>query len=493
MKASHRLVLFFFLPLGLLFPVQSFGQQKSLKDIPPPIEITGPHRRTDVFPLANGDQILQANNTDRQNKPTDKPTPSRTRIFIPGNHKVLRAIIFDLGYTYTCDSTDLQAIAREEGWAIVSCLLRYKYGTDLLQRALADFAERTGHPELVNLPLFPMGFSRNGSRAWDMAEELPDRVAGLALGGNPGIPANFKNPARIELARHLPVLTVVGSRDPFVDYDKGPARFWHNTHYLTIRQQTDVTWGMQIGWGYGHGWEGSWTPFTVFFQETLRVRCAGGPKMKSIPFAAGWLAEYGWQSDWPEIAPVNEFKGDATKAIWLPTANVAHVWRAYQVEKPKVTLALTGAPSNLTLTATAPAATTAVEFYDRAQLLGIAKAAPFVLTTDQLLTGVRTVYAVAITPAGKTPSRPVTLAAGQALDWQVGLADQQRAELPENVARLTPEQRRNLLGALGVAGHKPEEAELTALRQALETLAKDPFIEQRSAAAKLLERLTAPR
>jgi hypothetical protein len=255
---------------------------------------------------------------------------------------------------------------------------------------------------------------------------------------------------------------------------------------------------MMIGWGYGHNWEGSWTPFTVFFQETTRLRydtapdATGKVTLKHLPFEQGWFGEYGWKTDWPEIAPVKSFRGDTTKAIWLPSENMAHVWRAYQVEKPKVTLEVGGEPARLVLAATPPDGTTAVEFFDRSQSIGVAKSAPFSITTDRLRDGVRTVYAVATTAAGKTPSRPITLAAGKPLDWKIGLADQKRAEQPESVARLSAAVRKTL-EAIMVGGDKlPDLKDIQALRKELETLSDDPFVEQRSAAVSLLKRLPAP-
>lgn len=474
------------------------AQTKSRKDIPPPIEVTGETRRTDIFPLANGDRIVQYNNPDRKDKPTDNPVPSRIRMFIPGNVKTIRGIIYDLGFTYTSDNTALQAVAREEGWAIIGCLLRYKFGDVLLDMALKDFAQKTNHPELVACPIIPMGFSRNGRRAWDLAEEMPARTIALGLGGNPGIPVNFKNPDRITLAKNLPVLTVVGSRDPFVDYDKGEARFWHNNNYPQIRAQEGVTWGMMIGWGYGHDWEGSWAVFVPFLQDVFALRdtqphqADGAAKFAPIPFEKGWLAEHGWKTPWPEIAPVADFKGDKTKAIWLPSAGVAHVWRAFAVQKPQVTLAVTAAQGQVTLEATAPANTTEVEFFDRAQSLGTIKAAPFILKTDALAKGVHTVFAVATTPGGKTPARPITLAGGQPLDWTAGAAVYKVAGAPENVARLSPELRKTLQAILTNTPPQPAAAEVTALRTALEGLQKDPFIEQRDAAGKLLKALANP-
>jgi len=484
--------------LALTAALPGFAQSKSKKDIPPPIEMTGDTRRTDVHKLANGDVIVQYNNPDRQDKPTDKPVPSRIRIYVPGNHKQVKAILFDLGYTYTSDNTQLQAVAREEGWAVIGCLLRYKYGTELLDMAFKDAAAKVNHPELVNAPIFLAGFSRNGSRAWDFAEEERNqtRTVGLILGGNPGIPSGMlsregkQNEPRVTLAQKTPALTVVGSSDPFVDYDKGEARFWHNATYPKIRSVPDVTWGMMIGWGYGHGWEGSWTPFTVYMQDVLAMRLEGSAaadgttKLKPVKFEDGWFAEYGWTKDWPEIAPVSKFTGDKTKAVWLPSENVAHVWRAYQVRQPKVTLTV----ANSMLTAEAPADATSVEFFDRAKSLGSASSTPFTVKTN--LKGVQTIYAVATTAKGKTPSRPVTVVNGQPLDWREGSKAEKAAESPANVA-IVSEAGRATARAV-VAGQPAKPSEVAALKAELEPLTKSPHVEQREAAGKLIRMIDAP-
>ncbi len=483
--------------IAAAMPLPGFAQSKSQKDIPPPVEITGDARRTDVHTLAGGDLIVQYNNPDRQDKPTDNPTPSRIRIFTPGNHERIKAILFDLGATYTSDNTELQAVAREEGWAIIGCLLRYKYGTELLDRAIAEAAAKAERPELVNAPIVLAGFSRNGARAWDFAEEARNRsrTVGLILGGNPGSTSGMvsregtQNEARVTLAQRMPALTVVGSRDPFVDYDKGEAKFWHNATYPKIREIPDVTWGMMIGWGYGHGWEGSWTPFTVYMQDVLMLRldgpaaADGTTRMKPIKFEDGWFAEYGWTRDWPEIAPVATFTGDRSKAVWLPSENLAHVWRAYQVQNPKVALTV----DDGVLLASPPTDATSVEFFDRSRSLGTASSAPFSLPVK--LQGVQTIFAVATTPAGTTPSRPVTVVNGRPLDWQRGTAAEKDAGSPANIV-IVSEAGRATARAIMV-GQPAEPAAVAALRVELEPLAKSPHVEQRDAAARLLAAMNA--
>ena len=163
------------------------------KDIPPPAEM-GDAVRCAVVAEPPGGRIWQFDNPDRVDtgkgrNATGDPVPSRLRMYIPDTGKPVTALWFDIGFTYTPDSSAVQAMCRAEGWAFAGCLLRYKYGTELFERAVRDIATRAGRPELLEVPIVLMGFSRNGSRAWDMAEELPARTVDELL--NNGYDAVF--------------------------------------------------------------------------------------------------------------------------------------------------------------------------------------------------------------------------------------------------------------------------------------------------------------
>ncbi len=254
-----------------------------------------------------------------------------------------------------------------------------------------------------------------------------------------------------------------------------------------------------IGWNYGHSWEGSWAMYVPFFKETLRLRAKGAPgrdgktQLEPVSFEEGWLAEYGWENDWPEIAPVKSFKGDRKNAIWLPTEQVAAVWRAYNVKEPKVTLEVKAGEGGLTLSAEAPEGTKSISFYDGAKQLGVAKAAPFELTTDTLGAETHSVYAVAETADGNTPSRPVTIAGGKPVDWKSGDADQVRADSSEQIVRISEDQRQVLMALLEKGAEEasqPNAAEIATLKDSLEALTKSDFVEQRIHSAKLLGKLS---
>lgn len=441
---------------------------------------------TDVRTLDDGGWLVQVNHRDRMDKPGDAPAPARVRAYVPAGPEPIRLVLFDLGATYTSDRSDLQAIARAERWAIVGCLLRYQQGTELFLAAMDEIAQRTGRAELRTAPIIPFGFSRNGARAWTFLAENRERTLALCLGGNPGISARFaKNPAQRELADVTPALTLVGSRDPFVDYDKARERHWHLAHYPKIRA-LDIPWGMMIGWGYGHDWEGSWGMFVLFAQEASRLRMAGpGGPLRPLRFGDGWLVESGWETAWPQAAPVATYAGDRAATVWLPSEAMVVPWRGFNVQAPQVVLTLDGDA----LRAEPPPDTTSVEFHDRGTRIGTATAAPWRLAGADLA-GVRTLTAVAVLPDGaRTPSRPLTVVDGRAIDWAVGAAEAKAAESPANQIRLTPELRQVLAAARAAktaGGPAPAPEALAALRTALAEAERSEHVEQRTAAAKLL-------
>jgi len=305
----------------------------------------------DVRPAADGGVMAQANHRDRMDAPGAKPSPSKVRVYIPPGKGPIRLVLFDLGDPWSADNTALQAVVKAERWALAACLLRYKRGTELFDAALGAIAEATKHPELKRAPVIPMGFSRNGSRAWTFLAENPDRTVALQLGGNPGICAGFTNNAEhVKLSEVTPAFTVVGSKDPFVDYNKGRARFWHIACYPHIRAR-NIPWGMMILWGGGHGWGDSWPLFVLFAQEMAAVRvagpaaAAGSAPLKPLRFADGWLVENGWDKEWPVAAAVDQYPGDKAATVWLPSAGMVIPWRGFAVEKPRVTLAAQGTPA----------------------------------------------------------------------------------------------------------------------------------------------------
>jgi len=105
------------------------------------------------------------------------------------------------------------------------------------------------------------------------------------------------------------------------------------------------------------------------------------------------------------------------------------------------------------------------------------------------LRGVQTVFAVATTPSGRTPARPVTVVDGRPLDWRRGAAAEQAAAAPENVVLVSAAGRATARAIMG--GQTAQPAAVAALRAELEPLTASAHVEQRHAAAKLLAAMHA--
>ncbi len=443
----------------------------------------------DVRPVDGGGTIIQVNHRDRIDRTTgNKPAPSRLRAYLPPGPEPLTGILYDVGETYPPDNTALQQVARVRRWAIVGTLMRYQRGTELFDAALGEVAAKGKRPELTRLPIVPWAFSRNGGRAWTFAEETGGRVAGIVLGGNPGLPSGARermSASRAAILAATPILTVVGSRDPFVDYNKGEARFWHVQHYPVIRSW-QAPWGMALLWGGGHDWSYGHPLLVAFTDLAIRRRVAGrtGPA-----FAEGWLVQARWTKDWiepwPAAGPVSGFAGDAARTVWLPGPELVDLWRGANVATPEVTVAVAGTPAAPQLTATVPAGTVAVEYRHLDALLVRAGAAPFAAAAPALAKGLHHVTAVAVLGDGsRRAARPITVVDGVALDWAAGVAAERAAAKPEQVIRLEPELRRALLDQR--AGRPVEAARAAALTAALTKALEAEHVEQRQAAQALL-------
>jgi hypothetical protein len=79
---------------------------------------------------------------------------------------------------------------------------------------------------------------------------------------------------------------------------------------------------------------------------------AGPVKLKALDPASGWVADNTtWKSGLAAIAPAREFKGDIGKSSWLPTEDIAFIYRAYATYDRPLAITLLQAPSGKTPTA----------------------------------------------------------------------------------------------------------------------------------------------
>ena len=364
------------------------------------------------------DQVLETTLNDPRQK---EPIP--VKIWVPDGVKVLRGAIVQGLYDGLVRRSDYQLLARSLDFALVGGMMRKN--ERLLPAALKDFAARSGHPEIEHFPLVTMGFSAGGGVAIRFAAILPDRVVAVVSNGNPGVGFNIDDPALAAAMRRIPVLTVNGSKDPFVDYDKAPERYWHNAHHTRIRKER-LEWGLAMQWGKGHDYANTNALAWPFIEHAIRYRvgdrtAVSGPvKLRDYPEKDGWLGDVEtWETNWATIRPFSEEQAGRVTNTWLLDEHVACVWRAFVSKDPKVSVTVepdAKAAGRHVVRAAGdfPADLKKVEFYDGKVLLGEAAAAPYEVTTDKLARGVCSVYAVCLCAGEKrVATNPVLRVAGQ--------------------------------------------------------------------------------
>ena len=264
----------------------------------------------------------------------------------------------------------------------------------VMQHALAQFAKDTGHPELVNVPYVTTGFSAGGGFASRLLVEVPERVIAcvpvssrLNFTGTTPSPANLATPACIisgELERVLP-----GTIEPVLEAyrPKGALFAW-----MTVQ-------------GGGHT-KTDQDIFAITFLDTcVRLRYPAdadvrrGPvKLNALDPATGWIADNTtWKTGLTTIAPAGQFKGSIEKSSWLPTEDLAFIYRAYATyDRPLTITAPTdtghhtydpGVDITIKVEDSKFAGWKKLEFYDGARKLGEITQAPAQFTATNLVPG----------------------------------------------------------------------------------------------------------
>ncbi len=286
----------------------------------------------------------------------------------------------------------------------------------VMQHALAQIAKDTGHPELVNVPYVTTGFSAGGGFASRLLVEVPDRVIAcvpvssrLNFTGTTPSPANLATPACIisgELEKGLPAMV-----EPVLEAyrPKGALFAW-----MTVQ-------------GGGHTKSDQDILAIAFLDACVRLRYPAdadvrqGPvKLKTLDPATGWIADNTtWKTGLTTIAPAGQFKGAIEKSSWLPSEDIAFVYRAYATYDRPLTIAAPVDAWNSRHTYDPGSAITIkvddskflgwkkLEFYDGARKLGQITQSPAQFTATDLTPGFHAFSVLGTDAAGKLrPSNP---------------------------------------------------------------------------------------
>ena len=202
---------------------------------------------------------------------------------------------------------------------------------ETMQNALKQIAKDAGHPELVNVPYVTTGFSAGGGFASRLLVEVPDRViasvpvcARLNFTGVTVTPAMMQTPACI----------ISGEQENFAAVVEP---------VLAAYRPKGALFGWMTIQNGGHARLGQEVLAMLLLDAAARLRYPEAAdvrkepvKLKTIDPDSGWVADNTtWKGGLVSIAPAKEFKGDVGKSSWLPTEDVAFVYRAYATyDKP---------------------------------------------------------------------------------------------------------------------------------------------------------------
>ncbi len=195
----------------------------------------------------------------------------------------------------------------------------------VMEHALKQIAADAHHPELVNVPYVATGFSAGGGFASRLLVEAPDRViASVPVSAR----LNFTGLMPASVPLHTPALVISGGMEKF-DAVVEPVLEAYRPK------------GAQFGWmtvqNSGHSRYGQEVLAMPLLDTAVRLRYPpngdvykGPVKLLPLDPERGWVADNTtWQSGLTRIAPAKSFKGAVGKSSWLPTEDIAFLYRAY--------------------------------------------------------------------------------------------------------------------------------------------------------------------
>ncbi|WP_269522686.1 hypothetical protein [Coraliomargarita parva] len=264
-------------------------------------------------------------------------------LWVPSDTKVVRGVVAISSHgsgKALFERSDLRQMARELDLALFrfvgNPVQRGFWPRSLLFDMLEDFGKKSGHPELANAPLFLYGHSNGTGFSALFTSAASERVwAWVSM--RPGSTYQVFQPR----AAQVPGLVIFGEDDQFF---ARPSVKENLSIIPLVRKEYDAVWNFAVEAHTGHGpGENTWPLVLSFLRNSFEARVPSGADPRSGPVAlnpldveAGyrgeaWSEEVGGYQDL-EIAPANDFKGDAAAASWLLNADYANDWHQFQLE-----------------------------------------------------------------------------------------------------------------------------------------------------------------
>jgi hypothetical protein len=267
--------------------------------------------------------------------------PVDVAIFIPAEAAVVRGVLVHAAH-YRLKSDDRWAqLCRKLQFAHVALNIDLKLNNRPrklragLQQGLAEFAQHSGHPELVHAPRAGVGHSAGGMVTGVLLADPASTITNCVSCGW------ILDPAKLEpQAARVPALFTLGAiPDAFKMLPDIEAKF-------VPARRRGLPWGLGLQWGCAHDFANSATLFVPWIEAVSRMRLPRKPPRPGMPAGlreleqeAGWLGDRRTtEAQFATIAPFAEFRGDRSQAAWLPDRAVAFVWQALESKDPPVVL-----------------------------------------------------------------------------------------------------------------------------------------------------------
>jgi pimeloyl-ACP methyl ester carboxylesterase len=308
----------------------------------------------DRFPTA--DPPFYRVRYDASTQPGELIFPVNYTIWIPPNVSPLRGVIVHQhgcgegscvsGLTGAYD-LHWQALARKHGCALLSpsyeqpdkvdCQMWCdpRNGSDsAYQKCLSDLGEKSGHPELGNVPWALWGHSGGGHWAGGMVMLHPERIVAAWL--RSGVPLLQPNPERPGIKSHsltdaslqIPMMCNLGTHEGVADKNSPFASVWpaNEVFFNDVRSKGGLV-SVAVDPLSSHEC-GNQRYFAIAWLDaclTARLPNSAGERMQPMPTDGVWLA----QVIGLNAVSAAMFTEDPKKAGWLPNAAIAKAWMQY--------------------------------------------------------------------------------------------------------------------------------------------------------------------
>ncbi len=271
------------------------------------------------------------------------------RLFLPDGVETVRGLLlhvanyrFQTGNRWTELCREL-----EFGHLVLSMNMRRTNRPRILGQALdavlPRLAERSGHPELVHVPIMGTGHSAGGMVVNVLAQR-PQRMLTTAIDCS-WVADPSRHPPEL---REVPMLFTLGAVPD--GFNMIPAI---ENHFDPARRDGWL-YGLGFEWGKAHSFGNAAALFVPWMKAVAERRLPeatprGEPVvLRPMREEDGWLGDRAtWDTTFPTVAPWAEFEGDRAEAVWLPSRAAAWAWRAYQVKDSPVHLTAAAGDASL--------------------------------------------------------------------------------------------------------------------------------------------------